>query len=266
MGNKKKDRDEWDLQWDLEAEDLTNTLVNHQSSPLLFGVVESKTVLEDLEETGALEAMRSRGYNDFRTDNSSHVQYGDRFLLYGKHQSDGKEYLLFDIRTRFAELDWSDSEVRVLYWDWLGFQDPKAEFTPDRPPLPGQEHPGLGVFRSSTKVMRKHVKETRAEAIVTVPEYFHNAWLYSKSFFFYEPKAEGTFRALSRDLMPSGLAHTSHAVAEGRVLDQEGNVFQWTPHMQVFPLNAKTEAHFATAEYVELVEGFQESCHFRLAN
>ena len=149
------------LEWGLTEEDLTNTLVNHESSPLLFGVVEGETVLEDLRTNGTLEKLEERGYHNFRVDKSSHVQYGDRFLLWATHRSDHTEYALFDIRTRFAEIDWGENRIKALFWEWLGFQDPKAEFDDARLALPGQDHPGLGVFRDCTDLMHHHLKDTQ---------------------------------------------------------------------------------------------------------
>lgn len=252
------------LEWGLTEEDLTNTLVNHESSPLLFGVVEGETVLEDLRTNGTLEKLEERGYHNFRVDKSSHVQYGDRFLLWATHRSDHTEYALFDIRTRFAEIDWGENRIKALFWEWLGFQDPKAEFDDARLALPGQDHPGLGVFRDCTDLMHHHLKDTQADAIVAVPEYYHNAWLYSHNFKFYDPEVEGKFRALTRDLIDNGLAALSHAVDEGRVVDLNDEVYQWKPHHQVLPLNSETRAHFCTDEYLKVAESFEKSSQFRI--
>lgn len=263
MKNKFQDSED-ELDWSLSEEELTNTLVSHQSSPLLFGVVEPEQVLLELAELGSLEKIKARGYVDFRADKTTHVQHDDRFTLWGRHESDQKEYLLFDIRTRSSEIEWTDgSKVRALFWEWLGFQDPKAEFTEDRPPLPGQEFPGLGVFRSCTKILRRHVGETSADVIVSIPEYFHNAWLYTH-FRFLNPEKQGEFKALCRDIMPLGLSGASHAVHGFRVLNQLKEVFEWKPYYQVFPLNNKTSAHFLTDEYQRTVAAFEKSCSFEV--
>ena len=263
---KKKFEGADDLDWSLSESELTGTLLNHESSALLFGVVEGETVLEELKELGAIKKLEARGYRDFRVDKRTRVQHGDRFLLWAVHDSDEKEYLLCDIRTRFAEIDWSGSKIKALFWEWLGFQDPKSAFAPDKPPLPGQDFPGLGVFRECTRMLRNHIGETNADVIAAVPEYFHNAWLYSRTFHFRDPKVEGQFRALVRDLMPQGLAATSHAIHDGRVVDEQGEVFQWKPHHQVFPLTPDTKAHFGTDEYQKMVQYSERTFRFFTKN
>ena len=265
MGQKKKPERPADggLDWSLNEGDLTNTLYHHESSALLFGLFEAQTVIADLEEKGVLETLGRRGYKNFRGDTSSHVKYEDRFLLLAEHESAPKKSLvLFDVRTHSSQIEWEGGQIQVLYWDWLEFQDPKGDFEPARPPLPGQEHPGLGVFRAITQLLDRYVSQTQAEAIVAIPEYFHNAWLYSRSFKFLEPHIEGSFRAMIRDLMPAGLSATSHAVNQGKVLDREGRVFHWQPHQQVCPLNENTESFFRKPAYREKVKEWESRSSF----
>lgn len=267
MGQKKKPEHPSDggLDWSLDEGDLTNTLYHHESSALLFGLFEAQTVIADLENEGVLETLRQRGYKNFRGDSSSHVKYEDRFRLLAEHECDsGQCLVLFDVRTHTSHIDWEGGQIQVLYWDWLEFQDPKGVFEPDRPPLPGQEHPGLGVFREITQLLDRYVSQTPAEAIVAIPEYFHNAWLYSRSFQFLEAPVEGTFRALIRDLMPAGLSRASHAVDQGEVLDQDGQIFRWQPHQQVCPLNEITGSYFTKPDYLESVKE-SESRSFRFS-
>lgn len=253
-----------DLDWSLREEEFTGTLHHRQSSPLLFGVVESQTVLDDLESVGILGKLQDRGYNNFYTDTTNHVEYQTRFRLLAEHHSDGKAHTLFDIRTHTSEIDWYGAKVPVLFWDWLEFQDPKGTFQPERPPLPGQEHPGLGVYKEGTELIRGYVELTKVDAIVAVPEYFHNAWLYSDSFCFYDPEYEGLFRALVRDLLDQGLAKISSAVKDGAVKDGSGKPFKWKANHQICPLTRVTRSHFQTSDYKETVSAFRESTRFEV--
>ncbi|MGE0492576.1 MAG: hypothetical protein AB7S38_25400 [Vulcanimicrobiota bacterium] len=241
-----------ELDWSLNDDELLSTLVRHESSPLLFGAFNPERVMEDLQESGILDSIRQRGYTDFYPDATSHVHFEDRFLLWGVHPRAEQPQMLMDIRTHRGQLEGScpDSlrqySLNALVWDWISLQDPMASFS--RPPLPGQECPGLGVFRQATALMLRYVREMKLDALVAVPEYFHNAFLYSRAFRFFEAERQGEFEALVRDLMPLGLAEASRALDEGRVR-QGDEPFGWRPGEMVLPLGKSTEEHFQSVRY-----------------
>ena len=72
-----------------------------------------------------------------------------------------------DIRTHRGQLEGCcpDSDLhyamKALVWDWISLQDPMATFS--RPSLPGQECPGLGVFRQATELMLRYVREMKLD-------------------------------------------------------------------------------------------------------
>lgn len=263
MGQKRRPDD---LEWSLSEDDFAPTLYEHESSPLLFATIEGDLVLHDLESTGVFESLRARGYRDFGVRRRSGVKFEDRFVLRASHPDSPSELILFDIRTHFAEVDWGGQKIRALSWDWLEFQDPMGQFDPAKPPLPGQERPGLGMFRTITDLLKRYVDRTDAEAILTVPEYFHNAYLYSRGFTFRQAEVEGRFQALVRDLMPLGLAAASRALAELKVRDGHGVVVAWEPQLQVCPLSDRVRSHFHTDEYRRTLDAFKGSSSYHVAS
>jgi hypothetical protein len=164
-----------------------------------------------------------------------------------------------DVRTRRGQVRVEDLSVRALMWEWIMLQDPMADFPPGVEPLPGQLHPGLGQFRVLNALMLDYVKEVDVEALVAVPEYFHNAVLYSSHMRFYDPEREGRFQALMRDLLGLGLGPASRAVADGRVEPSEG---LWAPSEMVRPMADFIEAHFTHPSYRQQVEEARESVSY----
>ena len=104
----------------------------------------------ELEGAGILAALAARGYEDvvLRTD----VQ-GDEHRLRVFARADGP--LLVELGLSESTCVSDDPQLRahgvdvlyVLAVRWLALQDPAAAFTPDRPRLPGQTHPGLHLGR-----------------------------------------------------------------------------------------------------------------------
>lgn len=254
---------DFEVDWSLSEEDLVDTLYHHRGSPLLFGRFEAPEILADLARVGMLKKLKKKGYRNFRSGSRTHVQFEDRFLLLADHLDGSSEHILFDVRTHYAEIEWGERTVRALVWNWVGQQDPKGVFEPDRPPLPGQQYPGLGVFRACKRLFLSYVERTEVDVVVAVPEHFHNAWLYSPYFRFYLPEVEARFGGLIRDLLkPLGLSGLSHALETGDVRDESDQIVLWTPNEQVYPVGNGTAEHFQTETYNEKLEEHLASCSF----
>lgn len=247
--------------WEISQEELDDTLLHHQGSPLLFGYIEGARVVADMETAGITEKLRERGYVKVEPDLSSGVQFGDRLVIWGHHRA-GERYQLVDIRTRNSTLKLGDESLKMLLWEWMSFQDPARQFK--RPPLPGQDFPGLGMFRQSTDLMVKYVQELPFDLVAAIPEYFHNAWLYSQNFCFRRAQAQGRFLAMCRDLLPQGLAHASRALDRGEVLEN-GEPFRWSPEQQVYPLNPRARRLLLASDWQSQVESVAAETRFEFS-
>ena len=250
---------------DLDLADLQEELVDHGGGQRLFGLIELERIMNDLENRGVITFLRSRGYQSLHPVLDRPDPYQERFRLLGSHPNrPGEELLLMDLRARRGELEIPERGSTVaLVWDWLQLQDPVREFT--RRPLPGQDHPGLGLFKELTQLMLEYVRETRVEALVNVPEFYHNAVLYAPLYKFFDPEREGWFQALRRDLKELGLADASFAVEEGRVFGQDGRPIEWGPSEQVYAVSGAPLEYFQSGAYKSRAEAASQQHRFTYA-
>ena len=257
--------------WGLDQDDLDGFVEGHRGSALLFGTFPASRVLGDLDGRGALAILRRRGYGDFEFRSEAQDAFENRIRLYGRHGSAEEPFLLMDVRTHRGELSGSslclgrEVHVRSLIWEWLSFQDPLAPFQPGLDALPGQDHPGLGIFRISVDLMLEYIHEMDIDALVGLPQYFHNGVLYASQFQFFHPRQEGEFRALRRDLLREGLARASRSLAEGQVVQVEtGEQVTWKAAEQVYPIRGDICEHFSHPLYAREVERTLRECHYRI--
>eukprot|EP00698_Gefionella_okellyi_P000170 TRINITY_DN1014_c0_g3_i2.p1 TRINITY_DN1014_c0_g3~~TRINITY_DN1014_c0_g3_i2.p1 ORF type:complete len:305 (-),score=51.09 TRINITY_DN1014_c0_g3_i2:639-1529(-) len=141
----------------------------------------------------------------------------------------------------------SDTSLDLITVEWMRLQDYRKPF--ERQPLPGQIHPGLGISRQVDEMLAHACTIRRRDGIMNIPEYFHNALLYSPQFQFINPAFEGMFRSILAAVTPAleqyGLAAVSWAVAEGKLIDMHRNRrYQWQPEEQVRALSARMKAYF----------------------
>ncbi|KAJ3409568.1 hypothetical protein CcCBS67573_g00554 [Chytriomyces confervae] len=153
------------------------------------------------------------------------------------------------------------SRMSVTVIEWLAMQDPTLVFSPKRPQLPGQHHPGLGLGRQVTKMLISVSKEKGRDCLLSIPEYFHNAVVYKAAgWFFLNPAFEGYMRALLMDLgadiQSKGLAAVSWAFQSCHVVDASGVVEVWQAQEQFLPLSYKMRSYLGSSEYIRLVAKF----------
>jgi nucleotide-binding universal stress UspA family protein len=139
----------------------------------------------------------------------------------------------------------------VLMVEWLGMQNPRAAFTPKRPPLPGQLHPGLGISREILQLILLIGMRTGKDGVAIHPQYYHAARLYHGLFQCYNPIQEGQLGALMRDTEAFNLNDVSWAIDLGCLLDGpgEGKRVSWGIDWQVHPLTSPLKSHFHAEHY-----------------
>src|SRR5262249_36162254 len=120
-------------------------------APALFlGRLELADLRRELEEAGVIKALASRGYRD--PEVRVECAEGEHRLVVAPR---GGGESLVDLRMAEGALSVDEPALRaagidvlsVLAVHWLALQDPQASFTPERPRLPGQRPPGLGLGR-----------------------------------------------------------------------------------------------------------------------
>lgn len=155
-------------------------------------------------------------------------------------------------------------ELAVVHW--MREQDPSAHFSLQRPPLPLQEHPGLGILRRAFRVVLRMATELGKDGIVSVPKFFHDAVIFYRSrfFLFLDAGEQGRFEALIRDLECLALADASLALVGGAVRDGLNQVHGWLPGYQVFPLTPALTEYFHSARYAQTIDATLATSRFRV--
>jgi hypothetical protein len=135
----------------------------------------------------------------------------------------------------------------LLRIEWLLLQNPRARFTAERPRLPGQEKPGLGILQEIVALLVLVCDRLKLDGIIVVPSHYHVARHGRKNLRFLDPEAEGLYRALVHRFEGLSLAEAAEALAAGRVIEAKtGQPVVWSPAPMVFPVTDRLH---------ELVEG-----------
>ncbi len=223
---------------------------------LLFGRFTPDDVRKRIRKAGILKGLAARGYEDPVLALECRDPEEQRVSLYAGRTS--RDRLLMEVRVRigafrpgkpigpFSE----ETLLRMLLIQWLVLSDPDRPFSIDRPRLPGQVRPGLGLLSECLSLLREIGREFPLDGVLDVPDHFHTAVFYSRAFRFLDPHAEGRFRAIARDLQGIPLAIASEAVREECLTDADGGQpVPWDPAEQVMPLRDPLLRYLRSPEY-----------------
>ena len=226
---------------DLTLDDLEEALgMSRGRRSRLLGFYTTEGIEYALYRYGVLDQLQRLGYDRFRVVFDAHAG-ADRVRLLGK--ADGEELVLIEAvlgKKHVADLD-------VLYTNWLTLRNPRAQFSPVRPQLPGQEVPGLGLAREAVEMLARMARRLGLDGIGFRPAHYHVAYACRHRFRFVDPERQGRFEAMARDLGELPLLEATRAVAEGRVL-VDGRPYTWEADDMVFRLEGEFDDRRQVAE------------------
>lgn len=225
---------------------------------------------EALEQYGTFERLRDRGFDPYL---SFHPIDSERYILHLTDKEDGP--VLIEMVCKFATIkaksSYSDvkegDSFELLAVEWLLLQNPRAKFTDERPQLPGQKHPGLGIGREVITLLQIMTERLEKDGLLAIPAHYHNGVLYNYSFHFFSPEKEGELKALERDLADLTLTKASWAVEKNLVIDKiTGKEFEWHPEEMIWSRSEKLDKYFSSSYYSEILEKALEEKHFYINN
>lgn len=237
-----------------------------------LGRFDTADLRRELEQAGILGGLLRRGHApvsvEIAREDDEH-----RLLVRAASPDESNPPPLIELRCAEQTLLARDIEPRpigfellsVLAIRWLAMQDPRAHFTPERPRLPGQRCPGLGLARPFILRIHDWARAWGKDALVNLPEFFHNAVFYSALYRFALPARQGRFEAMVRDLGAYPIAVSSGAVEQGLVIEEpSGNVLHWEPGEMIVALTEPVRNWLLSAAYADSVARTREAVWYRI--
>ncbi len=249
--------------------DLQHAEILAAEVPRLFlSRFDATALRRELQEAGLLSALAERGYPEIEIE----TEYaGGEHRLRIDAVSGGPS--LLDLRLAEGTTLADEPLLRqhgidvmsFLSIHWLSLQDPNGRFREDRPQLPGQRYPGLGLAKPVILRLLKWARQWGKDGLLNLPEYYHNAVFYAPIFKFLAAERQGRFEALRRDLKLLHIAQASAAVAQGRVIEEPwGAPLVWEPGEMISALTDATRGFLESPPYLTAVARARDAARFRL--
>jgi hypothetical protein len=221
--------------WGLTEADLFATVPAAGPGTRVLGAFSRHAIEVSLEQVGILAQVRRMGFPGATVDIAFNQGTGETVLLYG---DDERSQVLLELRMRRDRRLVAGMEL--LRVEWLLLQNPRLSFTPTMPRLPGQRHPGLGLFREVVAWIILLCEQLELDGLASVPSQYFMAVVARHHVEFPDAQARARLNALLRVLGGVPLAEAEQALAEGRVREADtGAVVQWEPAVAVYPVSTR---------------------------
>lgn len=186
------------------------------------------------EAYGIDEKLRQKGLSDYAFVTSKDDGRHHRLQVFlnredAAHDGDGPVLRqdadrIMDLRVHLVSGNVGDLEhVPLFVVEWLSMQNPRAEFSVERPRLPGQRFPSTGFGRDTFNLLIIAAQRLKRHALIHVPERFHLAELYHRGGSRYvDERFEQKFDAIYDATKHLSFCHRAWAVERGFVKTVDG--------------------------------------------
>jgi hypothetical protein len=219
-----------------------------------------------LDKVGLFSHLREKGFDDIVSDifcDSEKIHY---LRVYDRKKD--PSHIIIDLRLsegRFIP-EGKETPYDMFFIEWLQSQNPRSrDFNQDRPQLPGQNRPGLGCLKYLTAMMEAVSEDLTRDGFLDVPDHFHLAVIYSRSFKFFSPEEEGKMLAILRDCSGRPLSDIAWGVVTKSIIEKKsGEAFLYTPSEEIFPISSRMKKYFSSHAYKKSCAETMRSLHFSL--
>ena len=248
--------------WGLTEEDLFGSLQESGRDTRLLGFYTAHGLELVLESSGIFDRLRDLGYADPALELDLADASGHLLRVWGGRD---RRELLGEVRMRRDRQSVPGSELLAV--EWLLLQNPRARFSAERPALPGQRHPGLGMLRDVIALLVQVCHRLHLDGLTYTPSHFHLASQSTKYLRFRDPHDAATFDAVKEALAGLPLVEASRRVDAGEVVDRRsGEPFRWQPMPMMLVVSDRLAAWLDEQRYEEKRAAARRQLVYELAS
>lgn len=253
-----------------EEQDVHSDLMGDKGSCLFLGKFGLNQVFTVLRKRNFYRDAKKRKLwpLEYHLDNSEFPL--QRFQIF--HQKKEPENLIVDLKVREGafrpkkklDFDFSSAPYNFLFLEWLTLQNPLLEFSGDRSPLPGQNHPGLNLGQKVLDIFVYLARLCKLDGMLAYPAYFHNALLFSRRFYFLNPAKQAEVLAIRKSFPKVPFKELAWIVHLECLRDKDKQIYKWEAEEQINPMNETLKTYFGSKKYGKEVKSIQKTLSFSI--
>lgn len=247
-------------QFNIDDEDLFNLNIGKRGDNLFLGYFSERGLSIIFEKYKLKKRLNKLGFKNLHMDIDTSDPFKHKIIVKNFEEDNVEILIEFVVRKDILEINmpfrckFNGCKYEVLTVEWLKMQNPRKNFTRQRPKLPGQDFPGLGIGSEALELIIMAAKKLRVHGVVNIPDHYHNAYFYSKIFHYEDPKDEAKLMAIIRDTKKHHVSNVSWAIERRILIDKNKNKpLEWFIKRQILPLAKEWQKLYRSREYKSYV-------------
>jgi hypothetical protein len=218
------------------------------------------------ERYGVKEFFEKKGIPNISWHLNMNDPYVHRFILLSERDGVKHKVIELVMQRKNLKLPLDKNKylnLEFLHVEWLMMQNPYKAFRRDRPPLPGQKAPSLGVGMHMLQILLHLAKKANTHGLLNSPNYLHTAIFFSRAFHFYDPKVEAFIQTVKYQLLPHYSHYTLSWADEYGALQHTRNhrAITWRPTTMIAPITMEAKRYFYSRNYRKQVRKHRRKFH-----
>jgi len=255
---------------DFNQEDVLSDLTGKKGTLLFLGKYTLKEVLLVLSRRNFLKDAKKRNLWPLAYAMDSSQFPLQRFQIF--YEEESNKNIIVDLKIKEGTLqsnknvpkDFPKGHFKFLILEWLTLQNPIQDFSRERMPLPGQNHPGLNLGKKVVDVFAYLARISQLDGLIAFPAYFHNALLFSRYFRFLRPEKEAEVRRIRKVFRNISFRELAWIVHLSCLKAKDHKVYEWEAEEQIYPLNKSLKRYFESKSYRDRVREIRQSLSYSI--
>jgi len=251
--------------------DLFNINIGKRGHNLFLGYYSLEGIKLAFEKYDVLNKLEEKGFTDLIYELDTSDPYVHRLIIFHEKKSSQNMLMELVLKKYNVIIDmpfntkYNGKSYETIAIEWMCLQNPYTAFTDERPKLPGQQHPGLGIASKAVELLMIMSWRLNLCGLINTPDHYHNACLYSKIFYYLNPDYQARLLAIIRDIKKYPLDMIAWAIEWGAVTDLNSNKsLNWFVGKQIVPLHPDLKDLFNSKEYKNTVNQKMKKYKFKL--
>ena len=245
----------------IEEDDIFSDLTEKRGSSLFLGKYTESDVLKILDRNGFFKKVQKKGLwpLDYELDSSASPA-SQRLLIFYKAKR--LENVIMDLRIKEGIFRFknelspmiSNAKFSFLFLDWLTVQNPLLSFSREKPPLPGQTHPGLSLGRRTGDIFADLGKLNHNNGLMAFPAFFHIAIVFFPRCRFINPQKMGEVLAIWKTVRKMGFSKLAWVIHLECLRRDDKSDYKWNSEEMVYPMCKELKKYFRSRAYKQKVK------------
>lgn len=255
---------------ELDSVDIMGNRVRLNVDPKLFlGFFSMPQIIDALQTSGITNGLEKKGFKNWELELDTQNSGDHRLIIVDRISNVRLVFMRLHVGSFSAQnIPVNLENLRLLFIDWLLLQNPLLPIKPNKL-FPGQKYPGNGLFSEVKTFMIYLIKKAKLDGAANLPEFFHDAVLFADRFYFLDPKGQGEFEALLRDLRKRGLRKLSRLIHSGKIertpKGKQTHMYEFRHGEMVVPNSPELRSYFESKTYTESVKKFKDRVSFTIS-